>query len=135
MRVAIVYDNGEIGAHFGHADCIAIYEFNDDNLVLANKRLIDTTNVNGHSAMAQLVADEHVEAIMAQTMGQEAISTLLSKGIIPIAGYCGDADIAAKMLITGQLPMEASEEGGCGGGCGGCGGSCGGCGGDCGCGQ
>lgn len=125
MRVAIVYDNGEIGAHFGHADCIAVYEYDENDLVFKNKILLDTTDINGHSAMTEVMVDEKVEAVMAQTMGQEAITALLAKGIIPIAGYCGDADTAAEMLVTGSLPMEASTDGGCGGGCGGCSGGCG----------
>lgn len=127
MRIAIVYDNGEIGAHFGHADCIAVYEYDENDLDKVQKILLDTTDVNGHNAMTEVLADEHVEAVMSQTMGQEAITTLLAKGIIPVAGYKGDADTAAYMLVTGQLPMEASSDGGCSGGCGGCGGSCGGC--------
>ena len=132
MRVAIVYDNGEIGAHFGHADCIAVYEYDENDLDKCRKILLDTTDVNGHNAMTEVLVDEHVEAVMAQTMGQEAISALLAKGIIPVAGYKGDADTAAYMLVTGQLPMEASTDGGCSGGCGG---GCSGCGGSCGCGD
>ena len=52
-------------------------------------------------------------------------------GIIPVAGYCGDADTAAQLLVIGQLPTSD------GGGCSGChGGDEGGedCGCGCGCG-
>ena len=82
-----------------------------------------------------------VAAVMAGNMGGEAKAELLSLGIVPIAGYSGDADTAADLLVTGQLPVNGAEGGcGCSGSCGGCSGSCGdeegdcGCGGDCSCG-
>ena len=90
--------------------------------------------------MADLMKAEHVDAVLSGSMGGEAKALLLSYGIVPVVGYCGDADTAAELLVLGRLPIVPG--GGCGG-CSGCGGSCGegedgdcgcGCGGDCGCG-
>ena len=100
--------------------------------------------------MRQLIClrlSEHVDAVICGQMGPEAHSLLLSYGIIPVPGYCGDADTAAELLVLGRLPIiPGGEAGGCSGGscggCSGCGGSCGdggdgdcgcGCGGSCGC--
>jgi predicted Fe-Mo cluster-binding NifX family protein len=91
--------------------------------------------------MADLMREKQVDAVLCGNMGPEAKSLLLSYGIIPVVGYCGNADMAADMLITGQLP-GMGDDGGCGGNCGGCGGGCHhddggdcGCGGGCGCGK
>lgn len=134
MRIAIVYDNGEIGSHFGHADCIAVYEYDNNDFSKCTKTLLDTTEINGHNDMVDVMLEEKVDVLMAQTMGEAAVASLLSKGIVPIHGYCGDADTAADMIITGQLPLTPAETGNCGDGCGGgCGGGCSSCGGGCGC--
>lgn len=135
MIVAVAYDNGEIGMHFGHAEMFALYDYKDADVNQCTKRLIDCSDRHGHQAMAELMRENKVDAVLSGNMGAEAKRALLSFGIVPISGFCGDADTAADMLITGQLPISGGNEG-CGSGCGGCSGcghdegddcSCGGC--------
>jgi len=139
MKVAVAYKDGEIYEHFGHAECFAIYTYEGETTVDVKKQLFDVSDRHGHKAMADFMLEQDVDAVIAGNMGGEAKALLLSHGIIPVAGFCGDADTASDLLVTGQLPImgdEGSCGGGCGGGCGGCCGSCGdeGEGGDCGCG-
>lgn len=134
MKIAVAYKDGEICEHFGHCETFAIYEYGE-TVADCTKTLLDSSALHGHKAMADLMRDNGVEAVLCGSMGAEAKSLLLSYAIVPVAGYCGDADTAADMLVTGQLPV--SDGGACSGGCGGCGGGChhdedGGC--DCGCG-
>lgn len=133
IRVAVSYDKGEIFEHFGHTEMFAIYEFSEENLDESTKRLVETTGLHGHQDMADLLKREGVDAVICGSMGQEAHAALLGYGIIPVAGYCGDAGTAAQLLVIGQLPTSG---GGCSGGCGGCSGCHGGDEGgeDCGCG-
>lgn len=136
MKIAVSYDGGEIGAHFGHAECFAIYNYENEDVNNCSKTLIDASALHGHQQMADLMKKNNVDAVICQKMGGEAKALLLSYGIIPVTGYQGDADTASDMLITGTLPIteggDCSCSGGCGGGC--CGhdegGSCG-CGGGC----
>ncbi|MBR0160878.1 MAG: NifB/NifX family molybdenum-iron cluster-binding protein [Oscillospiraceae bacterium] len=103
----------------------ALYEYGeyvDD----CKKRLLDTTELHGHHQMVEKMKELGVDAVIAGNMGGEAKAELLSAGIVPIIGYCGDADTASDLLVTGRLPV-APGDGGCG-----CGGSCGG---SCGCGE
>lgn len=123
IRIAVSYQDGEIFEHFGHSAFFAIYEFDEQDLNSSSKRLVDTSALHGHREMADLMKREKIDAVICGQMGDEARSLLLSYGIIPVPGYCGDADTAAELLVTGQLP--SSDGGGCGGGCGGCSG-CGG---------
>ncbi len=140
IRIAVSYKDGEIFEHFGHSDFFAIYEFDEHDLGVSTKRLVDTSAMHGHQDMADLMKREKIDAVICGQMGDDARSLLLSYGIIPVPGYCGDADTAAELLVTGQLPP--SDGGACGGGCGGCSGCHGGeegedpcaCGGGCGCG-
>ena len=135
MKIAVTYKDGEIYEHFGHCETFAIYDYAEADLDRVTKVLVDCTDRHGHQAMAELMRENKVDAVLSGNMGAEAKRALLSFGIVPISGFCGDADTAADMLITGQLPISGGDEG-CGSGCGGCSGcghdegddcSCGGC--------
>ena len=138
MRIAVAYDNGEIGLHFGHAEMFAVYDYEDGDVSRCTKTLVETGERHGHQAMAELMQSQNVDAVISGSMGGEAKAALLSLGIVPIAGFEGPADLAADLLVLGRLPLTGGENfsGGCAGGscagCSGCGPDCG-CGGDCGC--
>ena len=117
MKIAVAYNNGEINEHFGHCEYFAVYDFYGTYTNEVNKTLIDARDKNGHTDMANLMKDNNIDVVFAGRMGEEARAMLLSYGIVPVTGYCGNADQAVELLVTGQLPM--SDEGGCGG-CGGC---------------
>ena len=138
MRIAVAYDNGEIGLHFGHAEMFAVYDYEDGDVSRCVKTLVETGECHGHQAMAELMQSQNVDAVISGNMGGEAKAALLSLGIVPIAGFEGPADLAADLLVLGRLPIGGGENfsgGGCAGGCSGCSG-CGpeGCGPDCSCG-
>ena len=144
MKVAVAYQDGEIYGHFGHCPTFAVYEYGD-YVTDCKKTLVDTSMLSGHLPMAEKMQELGVMAVMAGNMGGEAKAELLSRGIVPIAGYSGDADTAADLLFLGRLPIDpGAGDCGCSGSCGSCGGcdseeGCGcGCGseegGSCGCG-
>ena len=117
MKVAVAYNNGQIGEHFGHAECFAIYDYQDTNVDSCVKKLIDCTDRHGHQAMADLMRENDVDAVIVSQMGDEARALLLSAGIVPVLGYCGGADMAADMLVSGLLSISPEfDGGGCGGG-------------------
>lgn len=123
MIIAVAWDNGNIGEHFGHASMFALYNYAGANPEECEKRLIDCSDRHGHADMAKLMRENNVDAVIVGRMGSEARSALLSLGIVPVAGYEGDADTAADLLITGRLPImdeDVACGGGCSGGCGGC---------------
>ena len=137
MRIAVAWDNGDIGLHFGHAETFAVYDYEDGVVSRCVKTLVPTDGRHGHQAMAELMQAEGVDAVISGNMGGEAKAALLSLGIVPIAGFEGPADLAADLLVLGRLPIGGGENfsgGGCSGcsGCSGCGPE--GCGPDCNCG-
>ena len=138
MVIAVSHKDGEIFEHFGHAEQFAIYTTNADNTALVEKKLIEVTE-GGHQAVADLMDANGVDVVIVGHIGQSARQALAEYGIVAFAGFCGNSDDAAELMMLGQLPY-LTEEGSCSGGCGGCGGGCGGhdddgcgCGGDCGC--
>ena len=116
MKVAVAYDKGEIYGHFGHCETFAFYEYGE-YVSDCTKTRMETGDRQGHEAMAELMREQGVDAVICGNMGGEAKAALLSLGIVPIVGYSGDADTAADLLVTGQLPIEAGGGCGCGGGC------------------
>ena len=134
MRIAVAYDDGMIGEHFGHAGMFAVYDYEDADVARCTKRLIPTGERHGHQDMADLMRDEKVDAVISGNMGGEAKAALLSLGIVPVAGFEGPADLAADLLLLGKLPIAGTDSdfaGGCSGSCSGCSG----CGPDCNCGE
>lgn len=133
MVIAVAYKDNEIFEHFGHAEMFAIYTTNADDSEIVSKRLIEVEKT-GHQAVADLMSENNVDVVIVGHMGESARAALTEYGIVAFAGFCGNADDAAELMMRGQLPF-LTDEGGCSGGCGGCSG-CGGHedGGDCGCG-
>ena len=109
MRIAVAWDNGDIGLHFGHADCFAIYNYEDGDVSRCTKTLVPTDGRHGHQAMAELMQAQNVDAVISGNMGGEAKAALLSLGIVPIAGFEGPADLAADLLVLGKLPLTGGE--------------------------
>lgn len=139
MKVAVAYNNGEIAENFGSCTVFASYDYTGEYVTEREKALLECEPMAQPHQVAELLVQNHVEAIICGNMSADAKNILLSRGVIPIAGFCGDADTAADMLVTGQLPLDdGSSSGGCSGCCGSCGGGCGGGeeeSGSCGCGE
>ena len=91
MKVAVAYNNGQIGEHFGHAECFAIYDYQDTNVDSCVKKLIDCTDRHGHQAMADLMRENDVDAVIVSQMGDEARALLLlqENGIIKLKDGAG----------------------------------------------
>lgn len=133
MIIAVSYKDGEIFEHFGHAEMFAIYRTNEANTEILEKTIIEVKET-GHQAVADLMDANGVDAVIVGNIGSGARQALAEYGIVAFAGFCGDSDDAAELMMRGQLPY-LTDEGSCSGGCGGCSGGCHDHeGGDCGCG-
>ncbi len=130
MKIAIPYEDGKVFQHFGHAESFKIYETAEKKIVSSN---VISTGDTGHEALAKLLSDAGVTALICGGIGDGAIAALTNAGIVTFSGVSGDADEAVKRFLNGEIKEAGAncdhhdEEmgGGCGGNCG----SCGGCGG------
>ena len=120
MVIAVSYKDGEIFEHFGHAEMFAIYNTNEDQTQITEKKLVEVKE-SGHQAVADLMDSLGVDVVIVGQIGQGARQALSEYGIVPFAGFCGDSDDAAELMMKGLLPY-LTDEGSCSGGCGGCGG-------------
>jgi FKBP-type peptidyl-prolyl cis-trans isomerase 2/predicted Fe-Mo cluster-binding NifX family protein len=142
MKIAVTYDKGNVFQHFGHTEVFKIYETEGNEIV--SSELMDT-NGTGHEALAGLLKESGVDAVICGGMGQGAKDALTEAGLDVCAGQEGNADEIVKAYLRGELVDSgvncdhhgehdhehghehghSHDEGGCGGcadagGCGGC---------------
>jgi len=111
MKIAVTYDNGQVGQHFGRTEAFKIYDIEDNAVVSAE---VVPTGEYSHGALAGFLADLGVNAIIFGGAGQPMVNRLESFGITPYPGVSGDADQAVNDLIAGNLTInEAAVHGAC----------------------
>ena len=134
-KIAVTYDNGQVFQHFGRTESFKVYEVEGDQIV--NSTIIESNGV-GHGALAGLLADNTIDALVCGGIGGGAMSALEEQGIEVCAGAQGHVDDVIQAYLSGELETAGvtcdhhgeghscndHEEGhSCGGGCnGGCGG-------------
>ncbi len=103
MMIAIPYESGQIFQHFGHTEQFKLYEI--ENGQITRKMLIPTGG-SGHGALAGLLSQLKVEALICGGIGGGAQAALAQAGIRVYGGVTGDADAAALALAAGTLQYD-----------------------------
>lgn len=124
MRIAVTYDNGEVFQHFGHCGQFKVYDV--ENGIIVSQNILEADGV-GHGALALLLSDSCIDALICGGIGMGAQMALNDAGIKFYAGVQGSADEAVRALVNGVLNYDPyarcdhheHQEGDCGhGGCG-----------------
>lgn len=129
MRIAVTYDNGQIFQHFGRTERFKVYDVEDGKVISAE---VIGNNGVGHGALAGLLADRSVDALICGGIGGGAQMALAQAGVRLFGGCSGSADEAVEALLKGTLAYSENvqcdhhgahhnHEGGCGHHAGGCG--------------
>lgn len=134
MKIAVTYEDGQIFQHFGKTENFKIFEIENEKIVSSE---IISSNGSGHGALAGLLADQSVNALICGGIGDGAQNALIEAGIEVCSGVSGNVDEAVDYYLKGELVSagvtcnhhDHDEEHDCSSSCGGsCGSSCGGCG-------
>lgn len=135
-KIAVAYENGQVFQHFGHTEAFKIYEVEGDKVV--GSEVIESNGV-GHGALAGLLSDHTIDALICGGIGGGAMAALDEAGIEVCAGAEGDTDAVVEAYLKGELTSTGAncdhhgeghscgdhgEGHSCGGG--GCHGGCGG---------
>lgn len=109
MRIAVTYDNGngEIFQHFGHTEQFMLYDVEDGAIV--KQEPLDTVG-SGHGALAGLLLNTKVDALICGGIGGGARKALAEAGIGLYPGAKGSADEAVKAMINGTLEYDPDTE-------------------------
>ena len=104
MLVAVTYENGQIGQHFGHTEYFKMFSI--ENGVIEKSGVISTMG-NGHGALAGFLTGVGCDVLICGGIGPGAVEALSETGIQVYAGYMGDPDAAVNALISGELEMNS----------------------------
>lgn len=103
MKIAVTYDNGMIFQHFGHTEFFKYYEIENGEVVSSE---VISTNGSGHGALAALLSEGRIEALICGGIGGGAQMALAQAGIKLFGGVRGSADEAAKAFAEGRLGYD-----------------------------
>ncbi len=104
MKIAVTYESGEIFQHFGHSQAFKVYEVKDNEVV--NSEVV-STNGSGHGALAGMLLNLGIDALICGGIGGGAVNALSMVGIEIYPGVTGDCDEAVENLLSGNLNPNA----------------------------
>lgn len=102
MKLAITYDptNQCIFQHFGKTETFKVYTV--ENNEVKDVHLLGS-NGQGHGALAGLLSDAGIDAIVCGGIGEGAQNALKAKNIKVYCGVNGNCDMAAIAFAEGTL--------------------------------
>ena len=103
MRIAVTYENGQIFQHFGHTAMFKLYDTEEGCIV---RQQLLSAGESGHGALAGLLAENRVDALICGGIGGGARTALAQAGIRLYGGVTGSADDAAKAFAEGTLQFD-----------------------------
>ncbi len=103
MKIAVTYENGEVGQHFGRTEQFKVYDVTDRNI--ASSKVIDT-NGTGHGALAGFLREAGAEVLICGGIGMGARNALAETGIQLFPGVTGNADDVVKDYLDGKLAYD-----------------------------
>lgn len=100
MRIAVTYENEQISQHFGHTEKFKIYDVDEGKITA---KTVVNTNGQGHGALAAVLQNLQVDALICGGIGGGAQMALAEAGIKLFGGVSGSCDAAVEALLAGSL--------------------------------
>ncbi len=107
MRIAVTYEMGMIGQHFGHTEQFKLYDV--ENGAVVASQVIDT-NGTGHGALAGFLQAAEVSVLICGGIGGGARYALAEAGIQLLPGVMGIADEVVDAYLAGKLEYDPNAE-------------------------
>ncbi len=103
MKIAITYENGQVFQHFGHTPAFMVYTVEAGKVL---DSVLVETGESGHGALAGVLAQHDIQALICGGIGGGARMALAQCGIAVYGGVAGDADEAAQAFADGALLFD-----------------------------
>lgn len=103
MRIAVTYDNGNVGQHFGKTEAFKLYDVEDGKVVRSEIR---GTDGKGHAELIPVVASLHADAMICGGVGMPMRNAIVNAGMELYIGVTGSADQAVADLLAGALVTD-----------------------------
>ena len=106
MRIAVTYENGMVGQHFGRTEQFKLYDI--ENGAMKASQVIDT-NGTGHGALAGFLRAADVQTLICGGIGMGARMALQEAGVELLPGVDGRADDVVAAHLNGTLQYNPDE--------------------------
>lgn len=107
MKIAVPYENGLVFQHFGHTASFKVYEV--EGKEVTGSGIVSALD-SGHGALAGLLKQEGISALLCGGIGEGAKTALSEAGIALYAGVTGDADGAVEKFLAGELAYDPNAK-------------------------
>ena len=107
MRIAIATDQDSVASGFGCCPFVMIATVEDGRI--RETLLIPNTGAD-HAFWADLFFRNSIKFVVAGSMGQNACSTMLGRGIQPVLGVHGSIDAAVGRFANGELRDSTPQQ-------------------------
>ena len=107
MKLAICYENGLVFQHFGHTKQFKVYEIENGTILSS---YVADTNGQGHGALAFLLRELGVDALICGGIGMGARNALAQAGVELYPGCNGSADANAIAFAQGTLTYDPNAQ-------------------------
>ncbi len=105
-RIAVTYENGMIGQHFGHTEQFKLYDVEEGKIV---KEQIISTNGEGHGMLAGVLKEAQADLLICGGIGMGARMALEEADITLIPGTYGTADEVVNAYLNDTLQYDPDE--------------------------
>jgi predicted DNA-binding protein (UPF0251 family)/predicted Fe-Mo cluster-binding NifX family protein len=103
MKIAVPAREGQVDAHFGHAESFVVYSIGADKTIAAEESVGSGGECGCKSGIALTLARMGVTHLVAGNMGEGAVRVMNANGIEVVRGASGAARRAAEFFAAGSL--------------------------------
>ena len=103
MKIAVTCENHQVFQHFGHTPEFAVFETESGRII--SEKILPTGD-SGHGALAALLAEEKVDALICGGIGGGAINALKQAFILVVGGAEGDVREVAEAFVNNTLKVR-----------------------------
>lgn len=107
MKIAVTYDEGQVGQHFGQTKEFKLYTVENGKVV---DSVVKSTDGEGHCALGGLLKQWDVAKLICGGIGPGAQNALAQAGIELLGGNAGDADAAVQAYLGGSLQYNSAPQ-------------------------
>lgn len=100
MKIAVTYENGQIFQHFGHSKQFKIYDIQEKSI--CSSEVMEVIG-SGHGALAEMLKNAGVEALICGGIGGGAQTALKEAAIKLYPGVSGEADEQVRAYLEDRL--------------------------------
>ena len=103
MRIAVTYEEGLVGQHFGRTEQFKLYDIEDGKVTASQ---VVGTQGQGHGALAGLLQLWQADTLICGGIGMGARMALEEAGITLLPGVSGGCDEAVSACLAGELAYD-----------------------------